>query len=92
MEPAKPAIPVGLLDRLLPGPISPQEFETMFLGLKKAILEGARGVELTHHLGYGEDEVKPEGQSNQRNGASAESVITDDSAVGIDVLREREGT
>ncbi|MBS0325425.1 MAG: IS256 family transposase, partial [Proteobacteria bacterium] len=48
-----PALPVSkqLLDQLVTGPMTPGQFENMFRGLKKAVLERALGAELTHHLG-----------------------------------------
>jgi putative transposase len=89
---AQVEIPKELLDRVVTGPMSPQRFESVFRGLKKAILERALGAELTHHLGYEKDQAKPEGQANQRNGSSSKTVITDDGTVDIAVPRDRAGT
>ncbi len=72
------AIPSERLDQLVRGPMTPQDFESMFRGLKTAILARALGAELTHHVGYEKDQVKPGGQGNQRNGTSPKTVITAD--------------
>jgi transposase-like protein len=63
------------------------EFETMFKGLKKALLERVLGSELTHHLGYAN---KPAGQANHRNGATPKTVLTDDGALDLSIPRDRE--
>ena len=70
--PATPAIAVSseLLDQLVTGPMNPQEFEWLFRGLKKAIVERALGAELTHHLGYPKGETPPAEQGNYRNGST----------------------
>jgi len=47
---------------------------------------------MSHHLGYGANQPKPEDATNHRNGSSAKTVITDTGALHIDVPREREGT
>jgi putative transposase len=47
---------------------------------------------MSHHLGYGAGQAKPEGATNHRNGSSAKTVITDTGAVRIEVPREREGS
>jgi hypothetical protein len=60
-----------VMESLVPGPISPDEANRLINGFKKALFERALGAELTHRLGYGKDEPKPAGQTNQRNGASA---------------------
>ena len=56
-----------LLDELVKGH---EQFETMFQGLKRAIVERALAARLTHHLGYAKGEEVPDDQSNHRNGAS----------------------
>src|SRR2546426_2984340 len=66
-----------VLEQLIPGPMSAGDFESMFRGLKKALLERALGAELSHHLGYKPGEEKPEGQGNLRNGTSGKTLITD---------------
>ena len=61
------------------------------MALKKALIERALGGELTHHLGYKPGAERPEGVANQRNGASAKTVLTDDGPLRIEVPRDREG-
>ena len=82
-----PALPVSkeLLDQLVTGPMTPEQFESMFRGLKKAVLERALGAELTHHLGTEKDQGAPRG--NHRNGTTPKTVITDDGAVRLEVRR-----
>ena len=49
------------------------------------------GAEMNEHLGYKLGEPKPAGQSNQRNGSSGKTVLTDDGPVDIEVPRDRDG-
>lgn len=88
---AEPKIPKELLHQLIMGSITQGEFETIYRAPKKAIIEGAMRAEMNHHLGYEPGEPKPAGQSNQRNGTSGKSVITDNGLIDIDVPRDREG-
>jgi putative transposase len=81
-----------LLDQLITGPITQGEFETIFRALKKAVIERAMSAEMNEHLGYKHGEPKPGGQTNQRNGTSGKTVLTDDGPVDIDVPRDREGS
>jgi len=81
-----------LLDELLKGSKTPGDINTLFKGLKKAILERALGAELTQHLGYARGEDKPEAQDNHRNGTSGKTVLTDDGALPLEVPRDRAGT
>jgi transposase-like protein len=81
-----------VMESLVPGPINPEEANQLINGFKKALFERALGAELTHHLGYGKDEPKPSGQTNQRNGASPKTVATDTGEVKIEVPRDREGS
>ena len=89
---AEPKIPKELLDQLIPGPITQGEFETIYRALKKAIIERAMSAEMTEHLGYKHGEPKPVGQTNQRNGTSGKTILTDDGPVDIEVPRDREGS
>jgi len=81
-----------VMEALVPGPLTPAEANALFHGFKKAVFERALGAELTHHLGYGRDQPRPEGQTNHRNGSSAKTVVTDAGAVSVDVPRDREGS
>jgi len=89
---AEPKIPKELLDQLITGPITQGEFESIFRALKKAVIERGMSAKLNQHLGYKQGEPKPAGQTNQRNGTSGKTVITDDGPVAIEVPRDREGS
>lgn len=64
----------------------------MFRSLKKAVIEGAMGTEMSDHLSYCQGESKPEGHANQRNGTGGKTVVTDDGPVRIEVPRDRQGS
>lgn len=85
-------VPQQLLDQLVSGPMTQGDLETMFRSLKKAVIERAMAAEISGHLGYGQGDPKPEGQSNQRNGSSGKTVLTDDGPLRIEVPRDREGS
>jgi putative transposase len=85
-------IPAALLDELVKGPMSPAEAQALFHSLKKAVLERALGAELQHHLGYRDGEPRPDGQTNQRNGHSGKTVLTEDGPLRLAVPRDRDGT
>jgi transposase-like protein len=72
---------------LVPGPITAAEANDLIHGFKKAVFERALGAELTHHLGYGQDEPKPTGQTNHRNGSSAKTAATDTGEVRVEIPR-----
>ena len=91
-KPAQPKISAKLLEELIPGPVTKEEFEDIFQNFKKAFIERALNAEMSHHLGYGAGQAKPEGATNHRNGSSAKTVITDTGSLRIEVPREREGT
>lgn len=84
-----PQIPAELLEKLIPGPVTPAEFEDIFGRFKKAFMERALGAEMSRHLGYKAGEGKPAGTTNHRNGKSAKTVLTDTGALAIDVPRDR---
>ena len=92
--PPTPALDVDpeLLDQLVKGPMSPLEFESMFRGLKKAIVERALGAELSHHLGYPKGEAPPPEQSNCRNGTTPKTVLTEDGPLALAIPRDRDGS
>ena len=89
---ALPKIPKQILDQLVPGPMSPGEFNELSMALKKALVERVLGAELTHHLGYASGTDRPADTSNHRNGASAKTVRTDDGPLRIEVPRDRQGS
>lgn len=88
---AQPQISAKLLEELIPGPVTKEEFEDIFQNFKKAFIERALNAEMSHHLGYGPGQAKPEGTTNHRNGSSAKTVITDTGSLRIEVPRERGG-
>jgi putative transposase len=89
---APPQIPSELLEQLIPGPVTPAEFEDIFQRFKKAFMERALGAEMAQHLGYKTGEAKPEGATNHRNGKGSKTVLTDSGEVTIEVPRDRQGT
>ena len=90
---AQPKISAQLLEELIPGPLSKEQFEDIFQNFKKAFIERALSTEMSHHLGYGPGQAKPHGGGdNHRNGTSAKTVITDTGALRIEVPRERQGS
>jgi putative transposase len=91
-EGSLPRISESVLEELIPGPMSPEQFEGMFRQLKKSLLERALGAELTHHLGYAKGGKSPAGQSNHRNGKSGKTLLTDDGPLTLDIPRDRAGT
>ena len=91
-KPDTPQIPQELLEQLIPGPVTPAEFEDIFQRFKKAFMERALGAEMTQHLGYRAGESKPEGTRNHRNGKGSKTVLTDSGEVTIEVPRDRHGT
>jgi len=89
---ALPQISAQLLEELIPGPVTKEQFEDIFQNFKKAFIERALNAEMSHHLGYANGQAKPEGGTNHRNGSSAKTVLTDSGSLRIEVPREREGT
>jgi putative transposase len=87
-----PQIPQELLEQLIPGPVTPAQFEDIFQRFKKAFMERALGAEMAQHLGYNAGEAKPEGASNHRNGKGSKTVLTDSGEVTIEVPRDRQST
>jgi putative transposase len=88
----QPQLTKQMLEELIPGPVTKEQFEDIFQNFKRAFIERALGAEMSHHLGYGPGQAKPEGVTNHRNGTSAKTIITDTGSVRIEVPREREGT
>ena len=65
-------------------PMSHGEVEAITTQFKKAMVERMLGGELTHHVGYPPGGEKPPGISNQRNGTSGKTVLTDDGPLTLD--------
>ena len=89
---ALPQIPAELLEKLIPGPVTPGQLEDLFAQFKKAFIQQALGAEMSHHLGYAPGQAKPQGLANHRNGKSAKTVLTDTGALTIEVPRDRAGS
>ncbi len=87
-----PASAQQLLDELVTGPMTAEAVQDTFMLLKKAIIERALGAELGHHLGYSSGGLRPEQSTNQRNGSSAKTVLTDTGPVRLDIPRDRDGS
>jgi transposase-like protein len=89
---ALPKIPDELIEQFVSGPMTGEAVNAATVAFKKALIERALGAELGHHLGYPSGAVKPEAATNQRNGKSAKTVLTDDGPLRIEVPRDREGS
>ena len=89
---ALPSIPHELIDQFVTGPMTGEAVNAATVAFKKALIERALGAELGHHLGYASGAAKPEAASNQRNGRSGKTVLTDDGPLRIEVPRDRDGS
>ena len=89
---ALPSIPKELIDQFVSGPMSGEAVNAASMAFKKALIERALGAELGHHLGYPNGADKPETATNQRNGKSGKTVLTEDGPLRIDVPRDRDGS
>jgi putative transposase len=87
-----PALPPGMIEQLIDGPISPTEFDDLVLAFSKALAERAMKGELNHHLGYQPGTDKPHGQLNERNGSTAKTVLTKHGKISIEIPRDRDGS
>ena len=56
---AQPQISAKLLEELIPGPVTKEQFEDIFQNFKKAFIERALSAEMSHHLGYSPGQAKP---------------------------------
>jgi putative transposase len=89
---AQPQIPAEYLKQLIPGPVTPAQFEDIFQRFKKSFMEQALGAEMSAHLGYEAGQAKPAGGTNHRNGKSAKTVLTDTGALTIEIPRDRQAS
>jgi transposase-like protein len=89
---ALPAIPAELLDQFGTGPMTAEAVNAATMAFKKALIERALGGELSHHLGYPPGASKPAPDSNQRNGRSAKTVLTEHGPLQVDIPRDRDGS
>ncbi len=75
-----------LLDKLLANYTKPEDLtgeNGLFKQLKKALIERARGAELSEHLGYEKGDPAGRGTGNSRNGTSSKTILTDDGKIDI---------
>lgn len=93
-KPKTPDAIADVLDRFADParPMSAADVDTTMRQIKKALVERMLGGELTHHLGYPPGAAKPTGTTNQRNGTSGKTVLTDDGPLRLDIPRDRDGT
>jgi len=84
-----------VIDELLAGASTEEEIARpggLLAQLTKRLVERAMEVELTDHVGY-EPHLEPAGgATNQRNGTSAKTLITEHGKVQIDAPRDRDGS
>ena len=80
------------LDALVGEVKTPEDLDTLFRWMKKALAERILNAELTHHLGYGPGDAKPADQANHRNGSTPKTVLTDGDGLTLDIPRDRAGT
>lgn len=85
----KRTIPPELLDRLLDGTDPRRVFDSdgLIADLKKALAERILDAEMDVHLGSEEEQAA----GNHRNGHSKKTVLTDSSALGLSIPRDRHG-
>lgn len=87
-----PAIPAELVDQFVKGPMTAEAVQDLSMAFKKALIERALGAELGHHLGYPAGGQRPEEATNQRNGKSRKTVLTDDGPLRVEIPRDRDGS
>lgn len=87
-----PAIPADLVDQFVKGPMTAEAVQDLSMAFKKALIERALGAELGHHLGYPAGGERPEEVTNQRNGKSRKTVLTDDGPLQVEIPRDRDGS
>lgn len=92
IKPALTASAEQLLDELVTGSMTAEAVQDAFMLLKKALIERALGTEPGQHLGYATGQARPEASSNQRNGKSRKTVLTDDGPLQLDIPRDRDGS
>jgi putative transposase len=84
-----------VIDELLAGALTEEEIAGpggLLAELTKRLVERAMEVELTDHVGYEPHHEPPGGASNQRNGTSPKTLITEHGKVPIDAPRDRDGS
>ena len=87
-----PSIPAELIDQFVKGPMTAEAVQAASAAFKKTLIERALGAELGHHLGYPAGAERPAQATNQRNGRSSKTVLTDDGPLRLEIPRDREGS
>jgi putative transposase len=91
----KRRLPEGLTDEALEalskGVETPEQLDTLFRDLKKALVERVLRAELTQHLGYPDGE-RPAGAVNARNGTTPKTILTEEGALPLAIPRDRAST
>jgi transposase-like protein len=87
-----PSIPKELVNLFLTGPMTGEAINDAGAAFKKALIEASLNAELSHHLGYQPGAGRPEAATNQRNGSTAKTILTDDGTLRIDTPRDRDGS
>jgi putative transposase len=84
-----------LIDELLAGASTEEEIAGtggILAQLTKRLVERAMETELTEHVGYEPHREPPGGGTNQRNGTSPKTLITEHGKVPVDAPRDRDGS
>ena len=84
-----------VIDELLAGASTEEEIAGrggLLAELTRRLVERAMEVELTDHVGYEAHLEPPGGASNQRNGTTPKTLITEHGKVPIDAPRDRDGS
>ena len=87
-----PSIPKELVNLFLTGPMTGEAINDASVAFKKALIEASLNAELSHHLGYQPGAERPEAASNQRNGSTGKTILTDGGAMRINTPRDRDGS
>jgi putative transposase len=87
-----PSIPKDLVNQFLTGPMTGEAINAAGIAFKQALIEASLNAELTHHLGYAPGAERPETTTNQRNGVSAKTVLSEAGAMRIETPRDRDGS
>lgn len=85
-------LPEEVLQQLVPGPLTPEAAQDLFLSFKKAVIERAMGAELGMHLQSETGASQADGRRNHRNGHTGKTVLTDAGPVQIETPRDRAGS
>jgi putative transposase len=97
----QPAVPAPLIDEQLAdellGKAQAQGVELLgpdglLSQVTKAVLERALAKEMIDHLGYEKHDPAGRGSGNSRNGMTSKTLLTDVSAVDLQVPRDRNGS